>query len=137
MLKWFRTKMGDWALPSAVQGAAGLKVDADFNPPQAGFWGTLLGRGSDGRIYELDVGDARRLRPVILRDPRALRNERLKAERLARRPRPAVIILGGDDAEPEPTLRAQILPPPPRPVPEPVEWNDIVFLPRSDGGHDK
>jgi hypothetical protein len=137
-MRSFMKTLKDWlGDPPASQGSAGLKVDSDFAPPESGFWGTLLGRGSDGRIYELDAVDARRLRPTILRDERALRNERLKAERLARRPRPAVIILGGDDAEPEPLLRAKILPPAPRPVPEPVEWDDIVFLPRSDGGHGK
>jgi hypothetical protein len=141
-MKSFTKIFRDWLSEPqpAIQSPHGLAVDADFNPPEPGFWGTLLGRGSDGRIYELDSVDARRLRPVVLRDERAIRNERLKAERLARRPRPAVIILGGDDAEPEPALpRAKILPAGKRPVPDFVDWDDIAMPPRGagDGGHDK
>src|ERR1700730_13856774 len=85
MLKWFRTKMGDWALPPAVQDPAGLKIDADFAPPEPGFWQTLFGVGSDGRVYTMDAADHKRLRPIILRDPRAVRNEEIAAEARRRR----------------------------------------------------
>ena len=61
-MKWFRTRMGDWALPPAVQVPAGLKVDADFAPPEPGFWGTLFARGSDGRIYTMSPADRKRSR---------------------------------------------------------------------------
>ena len=60
MLKWFRTRMGDWALPPAAQDPAGLQRDQDFAPSEPGFWQTLLGRGSDGRLYEMSPSDRKR-----------------------------------------------------------------------------
>jgi hypothetical protein len=40
-----------------------------------------LSRGSDGRVYYMGAGDRERLRPIFLRDPRAVRNEREAARR--------------------------------------------------------
>lgn len=76
-------------LPPVVQYARGLERDADFNPPELSFWErvTLVAWGSDGRRYELPPEDARRLRPILLRDPRAVRNEKLAADRASRRAR--------------------------------------------------
>jgi hypothetical protein len=34
-----------------------------------------LSRGSDGRLYHMTAGDRERLRPIFLRDPRALKEE--------------------------------------------------------------
>jgi hypothetical protein len=143
MLKWFRTKMGDWALPAA-QGPVGLKVDADFAPEQPGLLKTLFGWGSDARLYTLSSEDAKRLRPIILRDPRAIRNEEIVAA--ARRRRAArdgdlpIKIIGGMPEEYEALPQAEILPPVPRPVPDPVDWEGDIVMPlrgAGDGGRDK
>jgi hypothetical protein len=135
VLKWFRTKMGDWALPPAVQDSTGLKIDADFAPEPPGFWVTLLGIGSDGRIYTMDGADHKRLRPIILRDPRAVRNEEIAARaRAARGGTDAPITIIGDGREYEPTLsQAEILPTAPRPTPDWVEWDNIVMPPKELG----
>jgi hypothetical protein len=139
MLKLFRR-----ALPPAVQGPGGLQRDQDFVPPERSFWRTLFGIGSDGRIYELDAGDAKRLRPQILRDPRALRNE--EAVAAARRRRAArgdhlpITVIPNGMTEFELELPpAEILQPVPRPRPELVEVDDIVMPPRGavDGGLDR
>jgi hypothetical protein len=130
-------------LPPAVQDPAGLKIDSDFAPPEHGFLQTLLGRGSDGKIYELDAADHRKLRPIILRSERAVRNEQIAAEARQRRARGGdhlpITIIG--DGEFEPALPpAKILPPVPRPVPEPIEWDGDIIMPPTgagDGGHDK
>jgi hypothetical protein len=142
MLKWFR-KMGDWALPPAVQGPVGLKVDSDF-APEPEFWRTLFGLGSDGKIYTLDASDAKRLRPVILRDPRAVRNEQIVAEarrrRAAREEHLPITVIPHGMTEFEPALpEAEILAPAPRPVPDWIEADVIVMPPRGPGddGHDK
>jgi hypothetical protein len=143
MLKRLWTKMGEWALPPAVQGPAGLKVDADFAPPEPGFWQTLLALGSDGRIYELPPEDRKRLlRPIILRDPRAVRNEEIVAaarQRRARGENAVPISIIGAWREFEPALpQAEILPPMPRPTPDFVDWDDIVMPSGAGGaGHDK
>ena len=139
MLKWFRTRMGDWALPPAAQDPAGLQRDQDFAPSEPGFWQTLLGRGSDGRLYEMSPSDRKRLqRPIILRDPRAVRNEEIAAAARQRRARDGDLIIIGDGREFEPSLpQAEILPPTPRPVPDWVEVDNIVMPSGGpkDGGH--
>jgi hypothetical protein len=137
----FITRMfKDWLsdpLPSA-QGPAGLKVDSDFAPPAPGLLKTLFGWGSDGRLYTLSSEDAKRLRPIILRDPRAVRNEEIAARARAARGGPnAPITIIGDGREFEPALpEAEILRPVPRPSPDWVEWDDIVMPPggAGDGG---
>jgi hypothetical protein len=127
----------DWLnepLPPAAQGPAGLKVDSDFNPP-AGFWGTLLGRGSDGRIYTMNASDAKRLRPIILRSERAVKNEEIAARARAARNRTDVpiSIIRDRPEEFEPLLEAEILPAAPRPVPDWIE-TDVIEPPRQGGG---
>jgi hypothetical protein len=72
-------------LPPAVQPPTGLRRDADFLPPERGFWSTLFGRGSDGRLYELPPEDQKRIRPVFLRSKRAVRNEQIASARQAAR----------------------------------------------------
>lgn len=72
-------------LPPAVQHAPGLQRDQDFNPPEAGVLERLFGIGSDGRVYTVSAADQRRLRPILLRDERALRNEAIARERAKRR----------------------------------------------------
>jgi hypothetical protein len=142
----FITRMfKDWLdpLPPVAQGPAGVKVDSDFAPPEPGFWQTLLALGSDGRIYEMGPADRKRLqRPIILRDPRAVRNEEIVAAARQRRARgenaAPITIIGGREYEPA-LPEAEILPPVPRPVQDWVEWDDIAMPPRGagDGGHDK
>jgi hypothetical protein len=46
-------------------------------------------RGSDGRVYYMGAGDRERLRPIFLRDPRAVRNEREATRRRSSGSRPA------------------------------------------------
>jgi len=71
--------------------------------------------GFNGRIYEMDEADQKRLRPVWVRDPRAVRNEQFKAERRAQRQRGSMIISLDDDDEHDPYLPpAEIMPPAPR-----------------------
>jgi hypothetical protein len=53
---------------------------------------TALARGSDGRVYYMGAGDRERLRPIFLRNPRAVRNEREAARRRDRQG--GLLILG-------------------------------------------
>jgi hypothetical protein len=120
----------DWLdpLPPVAQGPAGLKVDSDFAPPEPGLLKTLFGWGSDGRLYEMSSADHKRLRPIILRDPRALRNEEIAARARAARGGNAAPITIISDREFEPALlQAEILPPAPRPAPDFVDWDDIIM----------
>jgi hypothetical protein len=132
----------DWLddpLSPSVQGPTGLQRDQGFEPEPDGFWATLLGRGSDGRLYEVSPSDRKRLqRPVILRDPRAVRNEEIAAAARQRRARDGDLIIIGVDREYEPGLpQAEILPPAPRPVPAWIEVDNIVMPSGGpkDGGH--
>jgi hypothetical protein len=144
-MRFITRMLKDWLdpLPSAVQAPAGLQRDQDFAPEQPSFWGTLFGIGSDGRVYTMDAADHKRLRPIILRDPRAIKNELTAAAARQRRARggdylPITII--GHGREYEPALpQAEMLPPEPRPAPDLVEWDDIVMPPggAADGGQDK
>jgi hypothetical protein len=144
-MRSFVKTLKDWLSdPPAVQGSAGLKIDSDFAPPEPGFWQTLFGIGSDGRVYIMDAADHKRLRPIILRDPGSIRNEEVAAEarqrRAARGGNHLPITIIGDGREFEPALsEAEMLPPAPRPAPDFVEWDDIVMPPRGagDGGQDK
>jgi hypothetical protein len=141
----FITRMfKDWLdpLPSIAQDPAGLKIDSDFAPPVPGLLKTLFGWGSDGRLYEMSPADHKRLRPIILRDPRGLRNEEIAARRRAARRggTDAPITIISDGREYEPALpQAEILPPAPRPAPDWVDWDDITMPSggAGDGGHDK
>jgi hypothetical protein len=138
-MRSFTKTLKDWLSdPLAVQAPIGLKVDADFNPPQPGFWGTLLGVGSDGKVYTMDAAAHKRLRPIILRDPRAVRNEEIAAAARQRRADrggdhlPITIIPYGME-EYEPLPEASILPPAPRPALDWVEWDDIIMPPQGAG----
>jgi hypothetical protein len=72
-------------LPPVAQTSRGLERDADFRPPEPGFLETLFAWGSDGRRYEMDAADAKRLRPVFLKSERTIRNEKIALERARRR----------------------------------------------------
>jgi len=104
-------RKSEWA--PAVQSATGLQIDADFAAPTTTFG--ILRAWFNGRIYEMDEADQKRLRPVWVRDPRAVRNEQFKAERRAQRQRGSMIISLDDDDEHDPYLPpAEIMPPAPR-----------------------
>jgi hypothetical protein len=133
----------DWLdpLPPVAQGPAGLKVDSDFAPPEPGLLGTLFAWGSDGRVYTMDAADHKRLRPIILRSERAVKNEQAVAaarQRRARGENAAPITIISDGREYEPALpQAEILPPAPRPAPDWVDWDTMPSGGAGDGGHDK
>jgi hypothetical protein len=142
-VKSFTRMLKDWLDPLSptVQPATGLQCDQDFAPPEPGFWQASVGRGSDGRLYEMSPADHKRLRPIILRSERAIRNEEIAAKaRAARRggdhlPISIIPYGGREEFEPSPP-EAEILPPVPRPVPDWVEWDDIVMPPRGAGDDD-
>jgi hypothetical protein len=139
MVKWLRR-----SLPPSVQAPTGQQRDQDFTPPERSFWRILFGMGSDRKIYTIDAADAKRLRPVILRDPRAVRNEEIAAEAQRRRaaredPLPITVIPNGVTEFELELPPATVLPPVPRPTPDWVE-TDVIEPPRrggGDGGQDK
>lgn len=83
MFNRIRKMIAAQGLPPAVQPARGLHADAAFNKPEPGILETLFGWGSDGRAYEMDAKDQRRLRPTYLKSERTIRNEQLAARRAA------------------------------------------------------
>jgi hypothetical protein len=139
-MRFFTRMFKDWLSdPPAIQRPAGLKIDSDFAPPEPGFWQTLFGIGSDGRVYTMDAADHKRLRPVVLRDPRAIKNEAIAAAARQRRASrsgdlPITIIPYGRE-EYEPTLaHAEILPPVPRPAPDAGLGEGWDFIEMPGGG---
>jgi hypothetical protein len=134
MVNWFRRTRP----PMRSGGAVGLKRDADFAPRGPSVFGRLFARGSDGRAYWMDERDAKRLRPTITRDPRAVANEKAKAERLDRLRRagaPLVLDESTGEYELEPP-NPEILPAAKRPAPDAgldVDW--IMPPGAASGGH--
>jgi hypothetical protein len=79
-------KMGDWALPPVEQPSVGQARDQDFAPPEPSFTEQIVSHWRGHRVY-LEKPP----RPIILRDPRAVKNERIARERRRQR---------GEDAGP-------------------------------------
>jgi hypothetical protein len=73
-------KMGEWSLPPAVQPPIGQARDQDFAPPEPGIVEQIVGYWRGQWVY-LEKPP----RPIILRDPRAVENERIARERRRRR----------------------------------------------------
>jgi hypothetical protein len=121
--------------PVRGPGPIGLLRDADFAPREPSIWGRLFARGSDGRTYWIDEQDARRLRPIVIRDPRAVANERAKVDRLERLRRagaPLVFDEFSGEYELAPP-RAQLLPPAPRGQPQDPYEGDFIIFPDGAG----
>jgi hypothetical protein len=72
-------------LPPTMQGPIGSKADQEWASGSPSIIQTLLGWGSDNKVYSLPPADQRRLRPILLRDERALKNEAIARERARRR----------------------------------------------------
>jgi hypothetical protein len=116
--------------PPAVQGATGLKADADFNPPTGPI--ETLKAWVRGRWYEMPAADAKRLRPTFVRSERAIANERHKAERREKMRRLGVPIHTDSygDIEPDPPS-AEILPAARRGTPAPYDDpGEPIVLPK-------
>jgi hypothetical protein len=74
-MRWFHKDR----LP-AVQPPVGIRQDDDFRPPEPGIAERFVGWWNGHPVYR-----ERAPKPVFLRDPRAVRNEKATAERRAAR----------------------------------------------------